>query len=42
MWNFIKTLLKRKLQQGIYFSVDFPLFKNKENEHGKNQHRSTK
>ena len=31
MWNLIKTLLKRKLQQGIYFSVDFPIFKNKEN-----------
>ena len=42
MWNFIKTLLKRKLQQGIYFTVEYPLFKNKENKHGKSKHRSIK
>ena len=42
MWNFIKMLFKRKLQQGIYFSVDFPIFKNKEKKHGKSKHRSIK
>ena len=42
MWNLIKTLLKKKLQQGIYLTVDFPIFKNKEKKHGKSKPRSIK
>ena len=40
--NFIRRMFFKKLEQGICFSVDFPLFKNKENKHGKSKHRSIK
>ena len=40
--NLIKQLFLKKLEQGIYIQIDFPLFKNKENKHGKSKHRSIK
>ena len=41
MWKLIKTLLKKKLERGIYIQIDFPLFKHKEKKHGRSE-RNTK
>jgi len=37
MWKLIKSLFKKKLERGIYITIDFPLFKNKEKNHGRSK-----